>query len=113
MNPIQGYHLIEPEDLSWRPSNLMKILNAGYLERTESENLGARLWRLPPKSANTLHKHIRQAEFHFALAGTSRRGRLLASSASCPGSSMKRSGIELSASPMFQAWAERAERADR
>jgi hypothetical protein len=43
-----SYHLIKPEDLSWRPSNLMKIPNADYLERTGSENLGARLWRLPP-----------------------------------------------------------------
>lgn len=55
---IDGYFLIKPDDLHWRPSNLMKIPNADYLERTGSENLGARLWRLPPKSANTLHKHI-------------------------------------------------------
>ena len=52
-----GYHLIKPEDLFWRPSNLMRIPNADYLERTGSEKLGARLWRLSPKSANTLHKH--------------------------------------------------------
>ena len=69
---IQGYHLIKPEDLSWRPSNLMKIPNADYLERTGSENLGARLWRLPPKSANTLHKHIRAEEFYFVLEGVGR-----------------------------------------
>ena len=36
------------------------------------ENLGARLWRLPPKSANTLHKHIRAEEFYFVLEGTGR-----------------------------------------
>ena len=72
MKPIQGYHLIKPEDLFWRPSNLMRIPNADYLERTGSENLGARLWRLPPKSANTLHKHIRQEEFYFVLEGTGR-----------------------------------------
>jgi len=63
MKAIQGYHLIKPEDLSWRPSNLMKIPNADYLERTRSENLGARLWRLPPRSVNTLHKHVRAEEF--------------------------------------------------
>jgi hypothetical protein len=34
MKPIQGYHLITPEDLFWRPSNLMKIPNADYLKRT-------------------------------------------------------------------------------
>src|SRR5262245_54248631 len=69
---FQGYQLITPDDLHWRPSNLMKIPNADYLERTGSENLSARLWRLPPKSANTLHKHIRQEEFYFVLEGTGR-----------------------------------------
>ena len=72
MKPIQGYHLIKPEDLFWRPSNLMKIPNADFLERTGSENIGARLWRLSPKSANTLHKHIRAEEFYFVLEGVGR-----------------------------------------
>ena len=72
MKTFQGYRFIRPEDLNWRPSNLMKIPNADFLERTGSENLGARLWRLPPKSANTLHKHIRQEEFYFVLEGTGR-----------------------------------------
>jgi mannose-6-phosphate isomerase-like protein (cupin superfamily) len=72
MKPIQGYTLIKPDDLHWRPSNLMKIPNADYLERTGSGNLGARLWRLPPKSANTLHKHIRAEEFYFVLEGVGR-----------------------------------------
>ncbi len=67
-----GYHLIKPEDLLWRPSNLMKIPNADFLERTGSEKMGARLWRMPPKSANTLHKHIRAEEFYFVLEGTGR-----------------------------------------
>ena len=69
MKAIQGYFSIKPEDLFWRPSNLMKIPNADFLERTGSENLSARLWRLPPKSASTLHKHIRQEEFYFVLEG--------------------------------------------
>jgi mannose-6-phosphate isomerase-like protein (cupin superfamily) len=72
MKAIQGYHLIKPEDLSWRPANLMKIPNADFLERTGSENLAARLWRYPPKSAGTLHKHIRQEEFYFVLEGVGR-----------------------------------------
>ena len=72
MKAIQGYHLIKPEDLFWRPSNLMRIPNADYLERTGSENIGARLWRLPPKSANTLHRHIRAEEFYFVLEGAGR-----------------------------------------
>ena len=50
----------------------MKIPNADYLERTGSENMGARLWRMPPHSANTLHKHIRAEEFYFVLEGNGR-----------------------------------------
>ena len=72
MKTIQGYHLIKPQDLHWRPSNHMEIPNADYLERTGSENIGARLWRLPPKSANTLHKHVRSEEFYFVLEGKGR-----------------------------------------
>jgi mannose-6-phosphate isomerase-like protein (cupin superfamily) len=72
MKTIEGYFLIKPEDLFWRPSNLMRIPNADYLERTGSENLSARLWRLPPKSASTLHKHVRQEEFYFVLEGLGR-----------------------------------------
>lgn len=50
----------------------MKIPNADFLERTGSEQRGARLWRLPPGSANTLHKHPRAEEFFFVLEGTGR-----------------------------------------
>jgi len=50
----------------------MKIPNADFLERTKSENLSARLWRLPPNSANTLHKHIRAEEFYFVVEGVGR-----------------------------------------
>jgi mannose-6-phosphate isomerase-like protein (cupin superfamily) len=72
MKTFQGYYLIKPDDLHWRPSNLMKIPNADFLERTGSENLGARFWRLPPKSASTLHRHIRAEEFYFLLEGVGR-----------------------------------------
>ena len=51
---------------------MMRIPNADFLERTGSQVLGARLWRLPPKSANTLHKHIRAEEFYFVLEGIGR-----------------------------------------
>ena len=72
MKPINGYFLIKPEDLSWVDSKPMKIPNADFLERTKSEILGARLWRLPPKSANTLHKHVLAEEFYFVLEGVGR-----------------------------------------
>jgi mannose-6-phosphate isomerase-like protein (cupin superfamily) len=72
MNTISGYHVIKPDDLSWRRSNLMRIPNADFLERTGSEHLGARLWRLPPQSASTWHKHVRMEEFFFVLEGVGR-----------------------------------------
>jgi len=50
----------------------MQIPNADFLERTGSKAMGARLWRLPPMSANTLHKHPRSEEFYFVLEGTGR-----------------------------------------
>ncbi len=72
MKAIDGYFVIKPDDLLWRPSNLMKIPNADFLERTGSQILGARLWRLPPRSANTRHKHVRAEEFYFVLEGVGR-----------------------------------------
>lgn len=72
MKTFSGYCQIKPEDLHWRKSNLMQIPNADFLERTGSEHLGARLWRMPPQSANTLHKHVRAEEFYFVLEGVGR-----------------------------------------
>ena len=72
MKPIDGFYVIKPEDLAWRPSNMMRIPNADFLERTRSEILGARLWRLPPKSANTLHRHPKMEEFYFVVEGIGR-----------------------------------------
>jgi len=50
----------------------MRIPNADFLERTGSQILGARLWKLPPRSANTLHKHVRAEEFYFVIEGIGR-----------------------------------------
>jgi len=72
MKAIEGYFLIAPDDLHWRPSSLMKIPNADFLERTGSQKLGARLWRFPPGTANTLHIHICSEEFYFVLEGIGR-----------------------------------------
>jgi mannose-6-phosphate isomerase-like protein (cupin superfamily) len=72
MKAIEGYFVIRPGDLAWRPSNMMRIPNADFLERTGSEIMGARLWRFPPRSANTLHKHILAEEFYFVVEGVGR-----------------------------------------
>jgi mannose-6-phosphate isomerase-like protein (cupin superfamily) len=72
MATTPAYHVITPDDLTWRNSGLMGIPNADFLERTGSLKLGARLWRLPPGGANTWHRHVRQEEFFFVLEGTGR-----------------------------------------
>ena len=51
---------------------MMRIPNADFLERTGSQILGARLWRFPPRSANTLHKHVKAEEFYFVVEGAGR-----------------------------------------
>lgn len=72
MKPVDGYFLISPEAHSWKVANPMKIPFTDLLEHTKSENLGARLWRFPPKSANTYHKHVKAEEFYFVLEGVGR-----------------------------------------
>jgi mannose-6-phosphate isomerase-like protein (cupin superfamily) len=72
MKPVDGYFFVRPEDHSWKLANPMKVPYADLLEHTKSEILGARLWRLPPKSANTLHKHVKAEEFYFVLDGVGR-----------------------------------------
>jgi mannose-6-phosphate isomerase-like protein (cupin superfamily) len=72
MTSVEGYFVIQPAELKWIPSKMMKTPNADFLERTGSEILGARLWSLPPKSANTLHRHPKAAEFYFVVESTGR-----------------------------------------
>jgi mannose-6-phosphate isomerase-like protein (cupin superfamily) len=69
----RGYSVLAPEDQAWRPSNMMKIPNTNLIEQLGgSEHLGGRLWRLPPNSANTWHRHVDQWELYFVLEGTGR-----------------------------------------
>jgi len=49
MKPIDGYFLIKPEELAWRPSNLMKIPNADrWIELSELDEINALGDRVPP-----------------------------------------------------------------
>lgn len=66
------YSVLLPEDAYWRESNMMKIPNTNLAEQLGTEKLGARLWRLPPFSANTWHRHVQQDELYFVLEGTGR-----------------------------------------
>jgi mannose-6-phosphate isomerase-like protein (cupin superfamily) len=66
------YSVLLPQDATWRESNMMKIPNTNLAEQLGSGKIGARLWRLPPFSANTWHRHIEQDEIYFVLEGTGR-----------------------------------------
>jgi len=69
----EGFALLLPESQAWRESNLMKIPNTNLLEALGgSDRLGGRLWRLPPYSANTWHRHVDSWEFYFVLEGVGR-----------------------------------------
>lgn len=68
-----AYSVLQPEDQRWRESNIMKIPNTNLVEQLGgSARMGGRLWRLPPFSANTWHKHVDQWELYFVLHGTGR-----------------------------------------
>jgi mannose-6-phosphate isomerase-like protein (cupin superfamily) len=68
-----GFAVLPPDGQHWREWNLMKIPNANLLhDLGGSEYLGGRLWRLPPYSANTWHKHVDSWEFYFLLEGLGR-----------------------------------------
>jgi uncharacterized cupin superfamily protein len=71
-SPPKPYSVLLPGDAHWRESNMMKIPNTNLAEQLGSEKLGARLWRLPPFSANTWHRHVEQDELYFVLEGTGR-----------------------------------------
>jgi hypothetical protein len=67
MKPIAGHFQLKPEEFSWKLAKPMKIPFADLLEHTKRELIGARLWRFPPKCANTWRKHIKAEEFYFVL----------------------------------------------
>ena len=68
-----GFAILTPDAQYWRESNIMKIPNTNLLEQLgASQILGGRLWRLPPYSANTWHKHVDSWEFYFLLEGVGR-----------------------------------------
>jgi len=69
----EGFAVLPPEAQPWRESNIMKIPNADLMGALGAgERLGARLWRLPPWSANTWHRHIDSWELYFLLEGPGR-----------------------------------------
>ena len=68
-----GFAVLPPEAQRWRQSNIMKIPNTDLLQDLGGrEQLGGRLWRLPPHSASTWHRHVDSWELYFLLEGLGR-----------------------------------------
>ena len=68
-----GFAALRPEEQRWVDSKIMKIPNANLLQALGgSAHLGGRLWRLPPYSANTWHRHVDSWELYFLLEGLGR-----------------------------------------
>lgn len=69
---MSDHAVLRAADAHWRESNQMKVLNTDLGKQLELENLGARLWRLRPGEASTLHRHFDQEELYVLLEGTGR-----------------------------------------
>jgi uncharacterized cupin superfamily protein len=67
-----GYRLLSAADAFWRPSNQMRVENTDLGKQLGATRLGARLWRLAPGQASTLHRHREQEELYVLLEGGGR-----------------------------------------
>lgn len=69
----EGFAVLPAEAQQWRPSSMMKIPNTNLLQDLGGgDQLGGRLWRLPPYSASTWHRHVDSWELYFLLEGAGR-----------------------------------------
>jgi uncharacterized cupin superfamily protein len=64
--------LLRADEQFWRESNQMRVLNTDLAKQLGAEALGARLWRLRPGQASTLHRHFDQEELYVLLEGEGR-----------------------------------------
>jgi quercetin dioxygenase-like cupin family protein len=67
-----SYRLLRAAQAYWRPSNQMRVQNTNLAGQLGSASLGARLWRLEPGQASTLHRHRREEEIYVLLDGVGR-----------------------------------------
>lgn len=67
-----SYRLLRSGEALWRPSNQMRVENTDLARQLEARSLGARLWRLRPGQASTLHRHFDQEELYVLLEGVGR-----------------------------------------
>jgi uncharacterized cupin superfamily protein len=66
------FQLLRKDEAFWRPSNQMRVENTDIARQLGAEEVGARLWRLKPGQASTLHRHRSQEEIYLVLEGTGR-----------------------------------------
>ncbi len=64
--------VLRAADQFWRPSNAMRVLNTDLGGQLGATQIGARLWRLGPGQASTLHRHRTQEELYVLLEGSGR-----------------------------------------
>jgi quercetin dioxygenase-like cupin family protein len=67
-----AHRLLRAEDAFWRESNQMRVLNTDLGKQLKAVGLGARLWRLRPGQASTLHRHFATEELYVLLEGRGR-----------------------------------------
>jgi uncharacterized cupin superfamily protein len=67
-----SHRVLRPGEAHWRPSNQMGVLNTDLARQLGATTLGARLWRLTPGQASTLHRHPTTHELYLVLEGTGR-----------------------------------------
>jgi quercetin dioxygenase-like cupin family protein len=67
-----AHRLLRAGESFWRESNQMRVLNTDLGKQLEASALGARLWRLRPGQASTLHRHRTQEELYVLLEGSGR-----------------------------------------
>jgi quercetin dioxygenase-like cupin family protein len=67
-----AHRLLRAGDAFWRESNQMRVLNTDLAKQLEAGSLGARLWRLQPGQASTMHRHFATEELYVVLEGTGR-----------------------------------------
>ncbi len=67
-----AHRLLRAGDAFWRESNQMRVPNTDLAGQLDVASLGARLWRLRPGQASTLHRHRSQEELYVLLEGRGR-----------------------------------------
>jgi uncharacterized cupin superfamily protein len=71
-NRAMAHRVLRAADAFWRPSNQMRVDNTDLAKQLGAARLGARLWRLAPGQASTLHRHRATEELYVLLEGRGR-----------------------------------------